>query len=293
MPEQMNVSPIETTLSLMKLNRDIRNAAKSISDNEAKYLIKLYYQIQTMREAAFSQSRTLKSDVNLSTKEKKDVEPHECIDFMANQFLILEKEIADILKIYSKNNEVCKWMTSITGIGPIISCGFFAMIDIERCETAGSIWRYAGLDPTMEWKKGELRPWNAKLKTLCWKLGDSFVKVHNRESDVYGHIYKMRKEFELEKNERGEYAEEAKRILQKKKFTNKEVIAIYESGKLPLGHIENRARRYAVKIFLSHLFTVWYIMHHHKEPPRPYALAILGHAHEIEIPNFDKSLYLK
>ena len=56
---------------------------------------------------------------------------------------------------------------------------------------------------------------------------------------------------------------------------------------LPPAHIQARAKRYAVKIFLSHLFDVWYKLEKGQEPPKPYALAILGHAHEIEIPNLD------
>jgi hypothetical protein len=42
-----------------------------------------------------------------------------------------------------------------------------ARIDIVKAPTAGHIWRYAGLDPTVRWNKGEKRPWNAGLKVLC------------------------------------------------------------------------------------------------------------------------------
>lgn len=55
---------------------------------------------------------------------------------------------------------------------------------------------------------------------------------------------------------------------------------------LPPAHIHSRAKRYAVKIFLSHLFSVWYELENHEKPPKPYAIAILNHAHEIPIPNY-------
>jgi hypothetical protein len=66
-----------------------------------------------------------------------------------------------------------------------------------------------------------------------------------------------------------------------------EIKAIYESGKLPAGHIISRAKRYAVKIFISHLFSVWYEMDRGELPPKPYALSVLGHGDEIKIPNWD------
>jgi hypothetical protein len=53
----------------------------------------------------------------------------------------------------------------------------------------------------------------------------------------------------------------------------------YSAGRLPPGQIDARARRYAVKLFLSHLHEVWYKAHFGKAPPLPYPIAILGHAH--------------
>nr|DAG32095.1 MAG TPA: transposase-like protein [Caudoviricetes sp.] len=277
---------------IAKLSRDVRNAAKLLTRDEVRYLVKLYYQTQKMREASFAQARALRAEVVDASKKIKPAQPCECITFMGEQYLAMEKEAKSMLEAFSKNNPVCQWMNSIYGIGPVISVGLYSMIDISKCQTAGAIWRYAGLDPTVEWKAKEKRPWNGELKTLCWKLGESFVKSRNRDGDIYGHLYYERKQYELAKNEAGEYAAEAAKALLKKNFQKKEVIETYKSGKLTAGHIESRAKRYAVKMFLSHLFEVWYIMENHKEPPVPYAIGILGHAHKYDVPNFDKSLYL-
>ena len=47
-----------------------------------------------------------------------------------------------------------------------------------------------------------------------------------------------------------------------------------------------RARRKAVKLFLSHLHEVWFYIHTGgQRAPRPYAIEHLGHAHYIEVPN--------
>lgn len=132
-------------------------------------------------------------------------------------------------------------------------------------------------------KKMAFRPWNASLKTLAWKLGQSFVKVSGKENDMYGKIYKLRKQYEINKNEQFAYKDQAEYALKHKKIDKKtEAFKAYSQGKLPLGHIQQRAERYASKIFLSHLHHVWYKHHYGVEPPKPYAIAILGHAHYIE-----------
>jgi LAGLIDADG-like domain/Transposase IS116/IS110/IS902 family len=120
----------------------------------------------------------------------------------------------------------------------------------------------------------------------CWKLGDSFVKQKGRESDVYGKVYAERKAWELERNERGLYAAQAAASLAEKRITDKDLKATYEAGKLPLGRIELRARRYAVKLFLSHFHWVSYQAHFGTPPPKPFVIERLGHAHFIAPPNW-------
>lgn len=132
-------------------------------------------------------------------------------------------------------------------------------------------------------------PYNKDLKKLCYIIGDCFVKQCNKPKSLYGRLYKERKAYEIAKNERGEYAEEAKRALASKNFT-KDVKEVYESGKLPLGHIENRARRYAVKIFIAHLFEAMYFFEYDKKAPDPYPLSYLGHVDYIE-PEVDFTQY--
>ena len=53
---------------------------------------------------------------------------------------------------------------------------------------------------------------------------------------------------------------------------------------LPPAHIDMRARRYAVKLFLSHLQECWYREVYDCDPPAPYAITQGGHAHYIAPP---------
>lgn len=125
------------------------------------------------------------------------------------------------------------------------------------------------------------RPWNASLKVLCWKAGQSFMKFSNAEECDYGRIYKERKVLELERNDNGTNRELA-HASASKVGKSTDAYGHYSSGVLPPAQIDARARRYAVKLFLAHLHEVWYIKHYNKAPPLPYPIAILGHAHKID-----------
>ncbi len=263
-----------------KLTKEIKKTAENLTDNEARFLVDTYYQIQEYRKRTYNQVRAV--------AQETDTAPADILSLFAKNFEIMEKDAKKSLRVYVESKPIGQWMLSICGIGEVIAAGLMAHIDITKVQTAGQIQAYAGLDPTREWKKGEKRPHNAKLKTLCWKMGESFVKVSNNDKDVYGQIYKQRKESEQAKNENGDYAGQAKEKLEKFKIGKKtEAYKYYIDGKLPPAHIQARAKRYAVKLFLSHLFEVWYELENGKKPPNPYPIDILNHAHKIEPPNKD------
>lgn len=129
-------------------------------------------------------------------------------------------------------------------------------------------------------------PYNIKLKVLMWKIGESFRKVCNRGS-LYGELYKERKAEETAKNSRGEYWEQAALMLKRKTFNKStEAYKWYSQGMLPPKHIEERAKRYAVKIFISHLFECMYLYRYGKMPTMPYTISRMGHEDYIspEVP---------
>jgi hypothetical protein len=290
---------------LAKLNRDLRQAARTLTVAEVRYLVDIYYQSQRDRIRAGHQTRT----------NSESDEPHEVLSFLGDQRIVLEKQVASTLNAYSGGHPIGIWTRSITGIGPIISAGLIAHIYMGNwcetcrgqteaehdariaakgprgfaphpyipaisCPTVGHIWRFAGLDPTLKWEKGKKRPWNGALKRLCWLIGESFVKVSNNPNDTYGQMYVIRKAYEVANNEAGKYAEQAKQALIDKKFgADTQARKHYEAGHLPPARIHLRAERYAVKMFLSNLHEAWFFHAFGKLPPMPYAITQLGHAH--------------
>lgn len=254
---------------LQRLTRDLTQAAVTLSRSEARFLVDAYYIMQEDRKRTYNQERALTASA----------EPHTIISWLAAQAELLEKQIARALDVYSASQPIGLWMREIDGIGPIIAAGLLAHIDIHKAPTVGHIWRFAGLDPTSKWERGQKRPHNAALKTLCWKIGESFVKVKGKESDFYGKVYAERRALEGQKNAAGEYAEQAKAVLLARP-THAQA-ATYKQGRLPDGHLHMRAKRYAVKLFLSHLHETWR-KQEGLEVPLPYPIAHLGHTHKIE-----------
>lgn len=330
---------------LQALSRDVKEAAGLLSRQEARFLVDYYYQTQEDRKRSGNQVRSVEDTG----------EPHTVLDWLTANTNVLEKNIARALAAYSDAHPVGRWAESIVGIGPIISAGLLANIDVRLTPTVGHIWRFAGLDPTQRWggkkvaddavsayrkdnslgsrkdaptekdagflavemaglspasilrlattdKDGDkkaltwdnlaralaVRPFNARLKTLCWKIGESFVKVSNNSEDVYGHLYAERKEQEIARNEAGDLASQAEDKLNRYNIgKTTDAYKWYSAGKLPPAHIHSRAKRWAVKLFLAHWHHVAYDIEYGTPPPKPYILTQEGHTHYIAPPNWN------
>jgi|TARA_R100001594_G_scaffold134497_1_gene175687 transposase len=255
----------------------IRGQASKMGAQEVRFLVDTYYEIQERRKSSANQERAI----------GEAGEPSALVNYFVGLDGYSEKKIRQMLQAYAEGNQAASWAMSIRGIGPVISAGLAAHIDITQAPTVGHIWRFAGLDPTLEWSKGQKRPFNAKLKVLCWKIGESFVKVKNHDEDIYGKLYDMRKRLEEERNQAGVFADQAAAKLEKHKIgKTTEAYKAYSKGKLPPAHIHSRAKRYAVKLFLAHYHHVAYELQYGEAPPKPYVVEHLGHAHYLAPPNW-------
>ena len=261
----MNIKP------KLNLAKDLLESSKRMTVDQARFLVDTYYQIQDARIRATAQVRALVTSD----------EPHSLLDWVGDVNEEMEKNIKKALNVYAKHHPIGQWAMSITGIGPVLSAGLLAHIDINKAPTVGHIWRFAGQDPTCKWEKGQKRPWNASLKCLCWKIGESFVKVSSNKNDTYGQFYLQRKEQEILKNENLEFKEQADAGAKRVGKTT-DAYKAYSVGKLPPAHVHARAKRYAVKLFLAHWHEVAYREHFKCEPPLPYPIAHMGHAHHIK-----------
>ena len=311
-----------------------------MTKDEIRFLVSSYYGVQDLRKLLGNRIGAL----------KKQDEAASMFAFVLNGVQTTEKNIQVMLATASGGRQIGQWAESIRGIGPVISAGLLAHIDITKAPTVGHIWRFAGLDPTLDWLgrekssklikdltgstggvvteeqfaqiateanrkadtlmeqvqrfadstgKGDYhtkdniiktlskRPYNAELKLIAWKAGESFVKVSNHELDVYGHVYASRKMWETQNNEAGKYAEQAAVKLERVGRST-DAYKSYVLGKLPPAHLHARAKRYAVKLFLSHWHHVAYELEYGTPPPKPYILdrPNSGHTDFIAPPNW-------
>ena len=269
----------EVRAPLQRLTRDLVKAAATLSDAEARYLVDTYYLMQDQRKRAHNQIRAMK-------KTEPQEEPHSLLSWVGDANEVMESQIKRALQSYAQAQEIGKWMLSIYGIGPVIAAGILAHVDLATAPTVGHVWRFAGLDPSVRWGKGEKRPWNTRLKTVCWHAGQSFMKHSAAEECWYGQKYRERKDAETLRNESGANAETAAQILREKTFNRStDAYKALITGKLPKAQVDARARRYVVKLWLSHLHLVWTWLAFQRLPPKPFAIEHRGHAHFVPPPD--------
>lgn len=280
----MSIAEIELDMgeSFFRLGKDLKQAARGLTRRDARWLVDFYYTIQDERIRSASQLRT----------SKEEAEPHKLIEWVFGSMNKFESSIKSALGEYARTYAVGQWLQSIVGIGPVLSAALLTNFDIRKARTVGHFWRFAGLDPTLVWKKGEKRPYNAQLKCICvFKCGESFVKTQNHPRSVYGKLLIERKKSIAEKNAAGEFASVAAAEMEAKpKMKETQRYGHWSEGRIAPAHVHDRARRWAVKLFLSHVHHVMYRDYYGENPPHPYIFdhpELGDHRHYLEPPEFE------
>jgi hypothetical protein len=132
----------QTHMQVMeRVSEDVKRSAVTLTPKEARYMVDLYYMIQENRKRLSNQIFAMGNSG----------EPHKSLAWLYKQFETLERQITIMLSRYTDAHAIGRWAKSIHGVGPIITAGLMAHIDISLCTTAGCIWRFAGLEPTVRW----------------------------------------------------------------------------------------------------------------------------------------------
>jgi hypothetical protein len=131
-----------------------------------------------------------------------------------------------------KKHPLYPWLEGVRGIGPNLAAKLLSKLgDIDRFPTVSHMWSYCGLDGP-DWRKNK-HSWD--LTSIGYLVADSF-QYQKKGSDGYRDVYDKRKEYEA---------------------TRPPCSKCIEQGFLEHcrpGHINNKARRYAVKQFLKDLW---------------------------------------
>src|SRR5215471_7443266 len=94
-----------------RLTRDQRQAATSLGDDEARYLVDSYYIVQEDRKRARGQERALTASE----------EPHSIISWLAEQSTVLEGQIERAIDVYTNSHIMGAYMRVVFGIGPVLT----------------------------------------------------------------------------------------------------------------------------------------------------------------------------
>ncbi len=270
---------------IKKVEKTITKQAAAYDRDDALMLVGFYYGLQKVRVAAGNK-------VYAHTSRRDQLSDETLINTLKENMEVVERQAWAGLKRYAEASPLGRWCMSNLGVGPVITAGLLAHIDLHIATTPGKIIRFGGLDPTLKWNKGEKRPYNAALKVLLWKLGESFKKVSNKPDSLYGRLYRERKLREETKNANGEFAEQAQERLAvaiKNRYrVSEEQKKIWASGKLQQVGVDRRACRYAVTIFLHHYHTVGRALLGYP-PIRPWIFEFGGHVDVIPVPHWPMS----
>jgi hypothetical protein len=262
-----------------KHNAEMVLDAAKLSAPEARHLVSSYYASQEMRKRLDLQIRHIGTKAGIVEEGGNPVLPP-LLNFVGNSSAEIEKTMAAGLQRFAEASPIGRWCLSHHGVGPVISAGLLAHLDITKAPSASHFWSFAGLNPQMKWERSEKRPYNAELKQLCYHLGECFKRTSNHPESHYGKIYRERKALVVERNEAGHNAERAKTFTTNSAAVRK----LLKAGKLPAGNLDRQAANYAAKIFLAHLHAVMQF-EKYRRVAMPYAIEHLGHVDLIEVPN--------
>lgn len=234
-------------------------------------IIESYYDIQGMRIETENQLRSHGQGVS----EQEEVWTKENV---LNRLKEIEKSIYNHSKSFNEDHDIYnEWLKGVKGIGNVLAAGLISWIgDIERFATISKLWAYAGLHVDKKGRAvrrstGQKSNWNSRLKTHCWKVGESFVK---QKDSGYRDLYEQfRKEYDTKWITSDDCGSKGCANKGKKKKGKRLCMK---------GHRYAAAKRKTVKVFLAHY---WMKSRELKGLPQehPFIIGRNGHSHLIEI----------
>lgn len=147
-------------------------------------LINAKLEIQKLRVAA---------EVRLAHLRKNGREDPETKKLHKRQ-VSLEKFIDGEIAKLTGTHPAYPWFSRIKGIGKENIGNVVGLIDIDKDDTASSLWKFAGFDvqngKAPKRQKGVKLTYNSQLRSMCWRLGSSLLKAGLRQRcHKCGHLF--------------------------------------------------------------------------------------------------------
>jgi hypothetical protein len=190
--DEYYLDPANNTIDLakaIKFSKDMKEQIlkiESVSKQEVRTLVKLFYQLQDQRKATREQIRAIEQDrygkpASKDREGASELDDAEAatdllaeIDTDANNIanevntivldwvnancIVIENGIKKALELLCSQDEVGRWLMNIVGIGPVLAAGIMAYFDVTDKEYATQFISYAGLN-------NNNRPWLGVAKS--------------------------------------------------------------------------------------------------------------------------------
>lgn len=208
---------------------------------------------------------------HLKLQGREDPETNDLFDRVQDLEGYVDDRIAELIT----RHPAYPWFRGVKGIGKENIAKIVGLVDIEKDDTASSLWAFCGFAPDPETGKamrrqvGKKLTYNSQLRTMCWRLGSSLLRARGKYYDFYL-VEKEKLEHRFEREEKSIVP--ASRLPTDERGKRRE-----PDDMISEGHVHNMALRKMIKLFLAHLWVVW--REGESLPVRePYAMEHLGHS---------------
>lgn len=145
-----NVDEDVELMKALSLSKEIKTSILEVGNvgrQEIKTLVDLFYQMQDIRKALREQIRSIEHDADEGSSINVMI-----LEWNLKNIGIIENGIKKCLELVCQSDPVGRWLLSIVGMGPILSAGLLAYLDVTGKNYASNFISYAGLNDNN-------RPW--------------------------------------------------------------------------------------------------------------------------------------
>lgn len=238
-------------------------AIRTIETGSLNFLVRSQLAVEKLRVA------TQVRNSHLRKNQKEDKTTEELEEELKKLESFVDKIVADKIETHPAYH----WFSRVKGIGKENIAKVVGLIDPVKAPHVSSLWKWAGLHvqdgKALKRERGKKLDYNSELRSMCWRLASSLMRARGK----YYSYYISQKKLETQKYENLGWT-----IVPSNRLPKKAGKKYEPEGIISLGHIDNRAKRKMIKLFLSHLWAVW--REAVKLPvTKPYAMEKLGHNH--------------
>ena len=221
-----------------------------------------------LREDFIKARMTAKKQMEAMVKKSKNMpeesKPDQYMGSISSgfdQFKIVEKVYEKEMVKIAKQMPLHDWFTKTNGCGTI-SLGILLAEtgDLSNYANPAKVWKRMGLsvrdgEAEKNKTKGENTGYSKRRRMISHRISSTVVMKKSHYQD----IYKERKKYELERDEKGynKLFVEANRASMLKHYTAKSNQERIKNNQMPLFVLDLRAHRYMVKRLISDLWGEW------------------------------------